>query len=496
MDPEMLKQTGFEGPSLGQKAKEGLWLLASSNAAFQLASWVITILTVRFLTPDDYGLMALAETFVPYLFLVATLDMVDWIVQERHFDETARSTAWIMSLSLGTAVTCLSLLFAPLISSFYQKQDLKYAFIVIGFSFIFRAAASVPDGELRRSFRFKPLAATDCGVGIARGLLQLGLAYAGFGFWSLVIGFLLRDVFRTLLLVFIQGLPKKWIWSSSVARRALSFGLPAALATALWVVYSTADNLIVSKLFGFEMLGFYSMAFYLIDLPLAKLNTVLFPVLLPYYSKLKDDLNSFERKFLSTVQSYALITLPIIAGLGLVAGEIIPLFLGESWLGAIVPLQVMSAVGVLRAIGTCLPPVFRALGKPRYVLYGNIFGALAFPISVLVLARSFGMPGVYSSWFIIMPLLTILSLYFLRKAAGTSIFRYLQALAFPLAATVFMVLVVLFLSKTLFGSFGPVPLLVCKITSGALCYGVCSFLYFRRDLWPMLFSLGMDVDRG
>ena len=47
--------------------------------------------------------------------------------------------------------------------------------------------------------------------------------------------------------------------------------------------------MVIGKLFSVEFLGVYSMAFFLTDLPLAKINSVMRPVFLPYFARLRED---------------------------------------------------------------------------------------------------------------------------------------------------------------------------------------------------------------
>ena len=47
----------------------------------QIISWAVTLLTARFLAPADYGLLALVETFLPYVSLFVSLNLGTWIVR-------------------------------------------------------------------------------------------------------------------------------------------------------------------------------------------------------------------------------------------------------------------------------------------------------------------------------------------------------------------------------------------------------------------------------
>ncbi len=72
------------------------------------------------------------------------------------------------------------------------------------------------------------------------------------------------------------------------------------------MVYTSADKAIIGRLFSVEFLGYYTMAFFLTDLPLAKINEVLRPVSIPYFARL----DSRER----IREHFALYTLSLVSG--------------------------------------------------------------------------------------------------------------------------------------------------------------------------------------
>ncbi len=477
---------------IARRARQGLWHLASSNLIWQIISWFLTILTVRFLAPTDFGMMALTETFVPYLTIIASLDLLNWVVQERDFPPEKEESVFTLAIVVGGIVSGAGFVIAPLVAWFYGHEELEIPFLIVACSFFIRSLGTVPESKLRRELRFKPIALINMSVGISRGLVQLVLAYYGFGFYALLVGFVYRDIVHSVAMIVTGKLPRRLRWEKPVIRSAFFFGLPSTAATILWIVYTSSHNIVVGKLFGAEALSFYAMAFFLVDLPLAKLNLVLRPVIIPYLSRLKEDMPELRARYLRVVSATTLVSFPAIAGLGLVATELVPLLLGRPWIPLIIPLQTVALIGIIRAGTNVFSPLFLALGKPKLDLWCNLLGAIVFPPTLVLTGIWFGMQGIYTSWFLLLPLLGALMLTFLYRETGIGPGEYLRSITPSFICTMIMIFCTTILGLILLGRFPTWLVLLAKIAGGACVYLLVARLFFGRGVARFLVSLGIE----
>lgn len=70
------------GRSVGAALK---WMMAARFAG-QLVTWVVTILVIRILSPDDYGLMALSMALIGFLSLFDEIGLGSAIVQRETLE--------------------------------------------------------------------------------------------------------------------------------------------------------------------------------------------------------------------------------------------------------------------------------------------------------------------------------------------------------------------------------------------------------------------------
>ncbi|MDD2941951.1 MAG: lipopolysaccharide biosynthesis protein [bacterium] len=472
-------------------ARRGLWAMASSSVLQQLVTWGLTLVTIRLLTPEDYGLMSLVESFAPYFAVAASFDLSSWVVQRQSLGKDEERAAFTLGTTLGTISFLFAVLVAPVLSWFYGNNDILLPFILVGFTFFLRGFGSFGEGKLKREMRFAAIAKVQLVIAIARGITQVILAWQGYGFWSLIFGLVLAEGIRNLVWFFLADASIQLNFDKKVFREALKFGLPSAGASLLWILYSGADNLFVGKFFGPDMLGLYAMAYYLVDLPASRINQIIRPILLPYYSRLKHDSNKLKEGFLNTVTGTTALLFPCTAGIGIIANDFVPLVLGDSWKGLETPIIVMSLSGILRVSMENMYPLFLSLGQTKYSFYCNCFSAIVFPALVISLGLSYGLPGVYASWFVFLPLAIAVSLHFMHRASGISPRDIFGAMLKPAFSALLMMSFGYTLSYYFLDNSVPWLSLILVIVGSAALYGLSLRVLLGRRFIKICLSAGI-----
>ena len=76
----------------------------------------------------------------------------------------------------------------------------------------------------------------------------------------------------------------------------------------------------VARLLGATLLGFYSVAYRITELPVLVIGSIVGRVMFPIYSILRDEVAIVRRAYLQNLQRVALLTLPVSVGMA-VAGR-------------------------------------------------------------------------------------------------------------------------------------------------------------------------------
>src|ERR1700682_622365 len=81
------RSTQNEPMSLRQKVLSGLFWVGGVRLLSQILTWAITIIIIRLLSPDDYGLLAMATVFVSFLVLTAEGGLGAALIQTPEVDD-------------------------------------------------------------------------------------------------------------------------------------------------------------------------------------------------------------------------------------------------------------------------------------------------------------------------------------------------------------------------------------------------------------------------
>src|SRR5262249_20943526 len=137
-------------------------------------------------------------------------------------------------------------------------------------SFILKGMTIVPAALLTREMQFRRLGTIEITATFTSGILGVGAAAMGAGYWALVIQAVSLEVIYLLMILYITGLPDL-CWSGAAARRLWSFSSRIMAADLVNYVSGNFDKLVVAKFLGATALGLYSLGFRVLQLTQAVL---------------------------------------------------------------------------------------------------------------------------------------------------------------------------------------------------------------------------------
>lgn len=475
--------------NLEDSAKKSFWVLASSSYAWQLMSWIFTIFTIRFLSPEDYGLMSMIGALTPYLGLLATCQLASWAVQRESFSVEEHAKLLPLTALVGVFASICGFALAPVIQWFFEQEEILLPIALVAPTFFIKAISTTPEAYLRREFKFGKLAACNITGMFSMASLQLFLAYSGFGFWALVYGYICNEIVRCLMLFGLSRIKISWSIDKAFSKEALNFGLPAASASLMWIFYSTADDIFVGRVFGTEILGFYTMAFYLVTMPASKLAPILKPVLVSYYSRIKEDYETLKRAYSESNRITCLILFPMLIGLAVTGDEAIQVLLGEEWSRLPPFIFAFIIVGLLRCTTINFDPVALSTNQPKLLAGMGLISSVLMPALVFSLGLKFGIIGVFAGWYLYEALYFIIILTVFDRKIGLSPFQYVRAITPALCLSLFMGVVVFWVGRDL--NYGLTTNFIIKAATGVVVYTASLRLYLGPDFLKKLTSLGI-----
>lgn len=483
---------GQDARILDRSLVHGVAWTAGVKWLSQVLSWATTLIVARLLTPDDYGLVAMAAVFIGLIEVINEFGMGAAIVKYREL--TIKQIAQINGLCVlfGLAGWALACFAAYPLSLVFNTPALVAVVITLGVNFAVTSFRIVPLSLLQRDLQFRTTAMNDGSQAILLSFATVTFAVIGLQYWALVLGALLSGMLSTLFAYRRCPTPLAWPRRQDI-REAVTFGSHMVGWRLCWYVSSNADFFIAGKVLGQRALGAYSMAMTIATIPMEKVTSLIMRVMPSILSAVQHDPIAIRRYVLSLTEGLALVTMPAAAGIVLVAGDFVRLALGDAWLPAILPLQILGISIVFRSIAPIIPSIAVMVGLSRVGMQAGIINAIVLPIAFLVGSR-WGIGGIAAAWLIAYPFLTLPLYYVVFRRIGMGVGEYMQAL-WPAASSVVLMAAVVYGVQQYLHPHWPLALrLTAGILLGALTYLVALLALHRtrilafKDVYHLLRS--------
>jgi lipopolysaccharide exporter len=369
--------------------------VAVSYGGRQIVSFASMLVLVRFVDPKAFGLVALAFTA---LFIFSTLQdsgMGAALVHQRGDDlDVATATVFVFSAMTGVALYAAGFFAAPYIARAFHDHELTNVLRVLAILIPLRSLSTVPSALLEKAVEFRPRTVSDLAAACVQAAVSIALAVLGAGVWALVIGQVAGGaVSAAVLWMLTPERPQPRRASRASARGLLRYGRYITAGNLLNIASTSVDNVMVARLLGATLLGFYSVAYRITELPVLVIGSIVGRVMFPIYSILRDDVATVRRAYLQNLQRAALLTLPVSVGMAAAGRPLVRVLLGDRWIPSVSALQILAVFAVVRTLIGPAGELFKGMGKPQYnIVTGAIFVPTAIPL-LWVLAEAKGTFG-------------------------------------------------------------------------------------------------------
>lgn len=454
--------------SRGRRVAKGAGWLYGYRWVERILDALAIVVLARLLSPDDFGLVAIASSFVAIVEGLAAFDVNKALIRTRDEHRALYDTAWTLSALRGL-LSALCMLGATL---FLNDERLITVVYVLALSPVLNGLANPRFVMFERDLVYSKLALLTLGAKTISFGVTLAFAWVYGNYWALVFGVLAGSLVSLVLSYVLRPFQPRF----TLARFKEIFGFSGwlSLTTVVTTLSMETDKLIVGRLLGIAEAGLYFMTQRVGVLPTRELVSPLQRILFPSFSELVEDRPKLRRIACESINVLGSLSLPAGFGFALVANDVVPLVFGAQWT-AIVPLLVILVpyLGVRATLSMALPCVM-ALGKTRLLFWVSlVYACVHVPVFIAGTAW-YGLEG--AIWSIVLAgcFYIYLNGWLLRQVLGISWWEILGQLWRPLIAASGMVGGILALGAlwpAFFWTGASWWALVIKAAAGSLIFG-------------------------
>jgi PST family polysaccharide transporter len=455
----------------------------------QALSWLSTILVARLLTPHDYGIVAMSRVYVDLAQLINEGGFGVTVVQHQDLGRHALARLAGLAAALGLAMGVVSVALAKPAAMFFGEPAVAAVIVVLSLGLVLEGLENIGRGFLARQLRFKELGAIEALQMALNVAITLGLAFWGAGYWALVVGTIGSTAGGALFVLLRTRLWPRWPGPLRDLMLPIKFGAKVLTSNVVWWLYRSADITVIGRWLGGTAAGLYSFSYSIAAVPTDRIGQVLGRVASPILAASQKDLPALRRYVLRITEGVSLVTFPLLAGLALVADNLVRLVLGDKWVPAVPALKILAVAGIIRAVMPLMNQLLLALHEAATVLRSTCVLAIAMPV-LFVLGTNWGVSGVASVWLLGYPVIGgFLLLRPALKKVGLHPGHYAQALAPAAVSALVMSGVVTAVSWV------PLQSLVLRL-AGQIAAGAAAYILCLLALWPDRVRTYAELLRG
>ena len=417
-------------------ARGVLWALLATLAA--KLSWLAALAVLaRLLRPAEFGLFSFGLVFVTFVETVGDLGAGAALIYSRRGAERAAQGTFVLNLAMGALWFALAQLAAPFVAAFFHDPRGEPVIRALAFVFLLKGLGNTHDALLRKRLRFRSRLGPELALALGKGGLAVALALAGFGVWSLVWGQLLGVALWTAALWRVVPWRPERAWPRGELAPLLRYGRGIVAVDVLAGVLHHADLVVVGRMAGTTALGLYQLAGRVPEMTVTLAVWVTSHVLFPAFARLHAAGEGLREGFLAALRWIPMLTLPMAAGLWLLAEPLLLALFGGQWVSGAPVLRALAVYTALRSLGSHAGDLLKAVGRPGLLAWLGL-GKAALLVPALIVAGSRGPVAVAVALASVTGFTALLNLGVVAWITGVSPAAMARAVAPPALATAAM----------------------------------------------------------
>lgn len=400
-----------------EKLANGALLLGAAKGLTVLLGLLSTFLLARLLTPEDFGLFAVATLLLSVIGPVTELSLSSALIQQRALSEDHFHTSWTLGMFRGALVALVFVGAAPFVADYYSDQRLIEIMLAIGASILISGAANPKLALFARNLNFWPSFAISVGQKLAGVLVGVIAAFIYRSYWALLLGTLATQI--AMVVISYSVVRYRPRFSLGKARELLSFSIWLTLGKIINTINWKLDHFFVALFQGPKILGLYVMGDNLASMPTREVVGPIEQTLFPGLAAVADDKERLRRTYQRAQGLITAIVLPIGLVFALHAQPLVLLVLGAQWQGAVIIVQVLAAIFAVQTLGSMAQALSMAKGQTKLMFYRDLvgfgirvpiisYGAFTGGLIGIVYARAVtGIIGIFINLFVVRQLLQL-----------------------------------------------------------------------------------------
>lgn len=361
-----------------------LWVFAEKFSV-NLIKLVTIIVLARLITPNEFGVFAIAMYIITTCMVVVDSGMAGSLIKERNINNTDYSTVNYYNIFLSLFLIFLIYILSDVVSKYYQNQDLALMLKFMSIFLLIRSFTIVHIVYLSKKMEFRKQTYVYAFSAIVGGLGAVILAWKNYGVWSLIA----QQMIELLSIYFILRVMNSkfsygYSFSIKTLKKHFNFGIKLTFST---ILESLNNNIIINyigKIGGINLVGQYSQMTKVNDIYLGVISSAVDKAALPIFVR---NLNNENNLLELTKKTLGFLGIFVYLGISILiinSSLVVNILLGNNWVEYSWILQILCLLGYMQIVDTIVRSYLKAKDLPNIILFNSLIKFLVFFVGMLL----------------------------------------------------------------------------------------------------------------
>jgi O-antigen/teichoic acid export membrane protein len=351
------------------------------------------VLLARILLPDDFGAFGLAMLSIGCLSVLSEIGFEAALIQKSNVQRDDLNTAWTMAIIRGFLLFLILFSLAGTIADYFDHSGLKPLLQVMAVCFIWEGFTNIGVIYFQKHIDFQHKVKLELLADVCGSVTTVLLALLLRSVWALVLGSVIWRMSYCLISYRMHPYRPRILLDWKRAANLIHFGKHILWISVVTFIVTSGDDALIGKLLGLNLLGYYTMAYTIANIPVTSLASVIGRISFAAFSVVEGDRERLKEAFRKTFETTLLVLSPLTVLIILLSEDFIVLFLGSRWLPMKAVLQILCLLGLFRGLSNVIAPLHLALNRPEIQSLNKTIELIFFLVLIYPFTVSWGLIG-------------------------------------------------------------------------------------------------------
>lgn len=421
---------------IGGRATRSAILMVTAQLLAKTLDFVAVIVLARFLTPADFGLVALATSVMLIANSLTEIPVVEALIRRDTLDPEDLDSAFTLTVLRGLAIALTLIAIAGPLSALLDEARLKPVIMVMAIGPLVQGGTSPNIAHALKAVNYGIMAKAQLLGKLCAFATMMGLAWLTQSYWALVAGLVANPAITALATHVLA--PYRPRLSVRRIGDIFAFAGWVTLSRMVFTLNQQMDRFFVGTILGKAQLGLYAMAGDLSSMATYMVATPITQPLFAAFATMADEPQRLRAAYLRGQQILFTIVTPLGFLFAALAEPFVRLALGETWLQTVPLIQWLAPAIALHMLIVPTHALAMAANRPRILVLRECL-SLAFRLpATLAAAWWFGLAAAMAARSIAGTMMILVMISLARQLVDTTVRQQLVNCARAFAAILLM----------------------------------------------------------